>query len=164
VWAADGFSQHRWGSERDGDAPGFVVAGAGSAGDPAAHQREREPSSRLREDAEDQRGHAQRGGPAGAGYVCQPEEDVPGVGRELLGVSPGPIAGCGPGPHAKLVKLPQSLAQTQSLVQTAVAACWGLSFADHAGTSASTGPAAFPIPDAGPRGRSAPRRSARPAA
>ena len=37
-------------------------------------------------------------GRAGAGHVREPEEDVPGVGSELLGLSPGPRAGRGPDP------------------------------------------------------------------
>ena len=56
------------------------------------------PSAGLREEAEDQRGHAERVGPAGAGHVREPEEDVPGVGGELLGLSPGPRAGRGSDP------------------------------------------------------------------
>ena len=51
------------------------------------------PSPGLREEAEDQRRHAERVGPSGAGHVREPEEDVPGVGSELLGLSPGPRAG-----------------------------------------------------------------------
>jgi hypothetical protein len=37
-------------------------------------------------------------GPAGAGHVRQPEEDVLGVGGELLGLSSGPGAGVGSNP------------------------------------------------------------------
>ena len=80
------------------DAPGGVAAGAGAARGPVAHQPERRPSSGLREEAEDQRQHAERVGPAGAGHVREPEEDVPGVGSELLGLSPGPGAGPGSNP------------------------------------------------------------------
>src|SRR6185312_15421874 len=41
---------------------------------------------------------AERVGATGAGYVRQPEEDVPGVGSELLGLSSGPSAGSGTNP------------------------------------------------------------------
>ena len=37
-------------------------------------------------------------GRAGPGHVRQPEEDVPAVGSQLLGLSPGSRAGCGSNP------------------------------------------------------------------
>ena len=96
VWAADRLPQHRRRPQGDAGAPCGVVACARAPRSPVAHQPERRPPSGLREEAEDQRQHAERVGPSGAGHVRQPEEDVPGVGSELLGLSPGPGARRGP--------------------------------------------------------------------
>ncbi len=49
----------------------------------------------LREEAEAQRQHPQRVGATSAGHVCEPEEDMPAVGSELLGVSSGSRAWLG---------------------------------------------------------------------
>ena len=77
VCAADRLPEHRRRAQGDGGASGDVAAGAGAARGPVAHQPERGPSPGLREEAEDQRQHAERVGPAGAGHVREPEEDVP---------------------------------------------------------------------------------------
>ena len=58
-------------------------------GDSAAQQSLGERHSGVGEEAEDQRRHAERVGPALPRHLCQPEEDLPEAGRILLAVSSG---------------------------------------------------------------------------
>jgi hypothetical protein len=63
-----------------------AVAGTRAAGYPVAYQRQRARCARLREKAQSQRRHPQRGGPAMSGYIYQFEEDLSQARRILLGL------------------------------------------------------------------------------
>ncbi len=107
VWGTEGFSQDRWDAQGNEGAPDRFAPGVGAARDSLAQQSQRRPCAGLRQEAEDQRQHAERIGTSGAGHVCESEEDVPAVGCELLGVSPGPCAGTGSGPAPGAVDPPE---------------------------------------------------------
>ena len=89
VPAADRLCGPERGPAADSREAGRSVVGAGSAGDSAAQQSLGERHSGMGEEAEDQRRHAERIGPALPRHFCQPEEDLPEAGRILLAVSSG---------------------------------------------------------------------------
>ncbi len=89
VPAADRLCGPERGPAADSREAGRSLVGPGAAGDSAAQQPLGERHSGVGEEAEDQRRHAERVGPALPRHLCQPEEDLPEAGRILLAVPSG---------------------------------------------------------------------------
>src|SRR6516164_9407639 len=93
---ADRLSEHQRRAEGDARPQGRPVTGVGAAGGTAAQQRPGVGHPGIREAPQDQRRHAQRGGPSLPRHLCQLEKDLPQAGGALLGLSARSGAGAGP--------------------------------------------------------------------
>jgi hypothetical protein len=85
----DGLSDQQQRADGNADAPSGPAAGAGASGGAVAQYRHGIDHSGLREDAEDQRQHAERGGPPLPGYVREFEENLSEDGTEFLELPAG---------------------------------------------------------------------------